>query len=97
MLHKNKTTPREEALRKKSSHPFSNSSITCKPIYLPKSFAPKRIVIRNNTRKIKNNTLAILAAPAAIPVNPNRAAMIAIMKKVIDHLSIIKNFMKINK
>ena len=58
------------------------------PIYLPKSFAPKMIVIRNNTRKIKNNTLAILAAPAAIPVNPKSAAMIAMTKKVIDHLSI---------
>jgi len=46
------------------------------------------IVIRNNTRNIKNSTLAILAAPAAIPVNPNRAAMMAIIKKVIDHLSI---------
>ena len=54
------------------------------------------IVIRNNTRKIKNNTLAILAAPAAIPVNPNRAAMIAIMKKVIDHLSITKVLIKIS-
>ena len=65
--------------------------------YLPKSFAPNIIVIRNNTRKIKNNTLAILAAPAAIPVNPNSAAIIAIMKKVIDHLSIIKKFSKISK
>ena len=60
--------------------------------YLPKSFAPNIIVSRNNTRKIKNNTLAMLAAPAVIPVNPNRAAIIAIMKKVIDHLSIIKKF-----
>jgi hypothetical protein len=57
-------------------------------IYLPKSFAPNIIVMRNNTRNIKNSTLAILAAPAAIPVNPNRAAMMAIIKKVIDHLSI---------
>jgi hypothetical protein len=56
--------------------------------YLPKSFAPKIIVIRNNTRKIKNKTLAMLAAPAAIPVNPNKAAIIAIMKNVIDHFNI---------
>ena len=57
-------------------------------IHLPKSFAPNKIVIRNNTRKIKNKTLAILAAPAAIPVKPNKAAIIAMIKKVIDHLSI---------
>ena len=54
------------------------------------------IVIRNNTRKIKNSVLAILAAPAAIPVNPNRAAMIAMMKKVTDHLSITKVLIKIS-
>ena len=57
-------------------------------IYFPKSFAPNKIVIRNNTRKIKNKTFAILAAPDAIPVNPNKAAMIAIIKNVTDHLSI---------
>ena len=34
----------------------------------------------------------MLAAPAAMPPNPNRAAMIAIMKNVIDHLSITKVF-----
>lgn len=29
----------------------------------------------NNTIKIKNRTLAILAAPAAIPLNPNTPAI----------------------
>lgn len=42
--------------------------------------------------KIKNNTLAIEAAPAAIPVNPNMAAMIAMTTKIIAHLIIIKKF-----
>src|SRR5438094_8462900 len=34
----------------------------------------------NSTRKMKNNTLAISAAPAAIPVKPKTAATIATMK-----------------
>lgn len=42
--------------------------------------------------KIKNKTLAIEAAPAAIPVKPNMAAIIAITMKITAHLSIIKNF-----
>lgn len=37
---------------------------------------------KNNTIKIKNNTLAIEAAPADIPVNPNSPAMIATTKKM---------------
>jgi len=37
----------------------------------------------NNTRKIKNNTLAIPAAPAAIPPNPKIAAIIATTRKII--------------
>ena len=52
--------------------------------------------ISNNTSqitmKIKNKVLAIEAAPAAIPVNPNIAATMAITKKIADHLSIIKIF-----
>lgn len=42
--------------------------------------------------KIKNNTFAIEAAPAAIPVKPNTAAMIAITTKIIAHLSMIIKF-----
>ncbi len=44
--------------------------------------APKMMTIRKRTRKIKNNTLAIAAAPAAIFVNPKIAAVIAIIKKI---------------
>ena len=43
---------------------------------------------RNKTIKIKNNTLAISAAPAAMPVNPNTAAISAIIKNVADHFNI---------
>ena len=57
--------------------------------YFPKSFAPNINVSINKTMKIKNNTLAIEAAPAAIPVKPNMAAIIAITTKMIAHLSII--------
>lgn len=45
--------------------------------------------ITNNTRKIKNNILAIDAAPAAIPLKPNMAAIIATTKKVTTHRNII--------
>lgn len=60
--------------------------------YLPKSFAPKITVSKNNTIKMKNNTFAIEAAPAAIPVKPNNAAIIAITKKITAYLSIINKF-----
>jgi len=56
--------------------------------YFPKIFAPKMTTIRKRTRKMKNNTLAIEAAPAAIPVKPKIPAIIAIMKKMAAHLSI---------
>jgi hypothetical protein len=51
--------------------------------------------IKKRTRKIKNNTLAMEAAPAAIPVKPKIAAIIAIMKNIAAHLS-IKKILKIN-
>jgi len=44
---------------------------------------------KNKTKKIKNKTLAIEAAPAAIPPKPNIAAIIATTKKVIDQRIII--------
>jgi hypothetical protein len=56
--------------------------------YLPKIFDPKIKTIINKTRKIKNNTLAIEAAPAAMPVKPNIAATMAIIKNIAAHLSI---------
>ena len=46
-------------------------------------------VSTNRIIKIKNNTFAIDAAPAAIPPNPNTAATIAIIKNITVHLSII--------
>ena len=57
-------------------------------IYLPKIFAPNIIVKRNNTIKMKNRTFAMEAAPAAIPVNPKIAAMMAIIKNITAYLSI---------
>jgi hypothetical protein len=42
----------------------------------------------NSTKNIKNKILAIEAAPAAIPVKPKIAAIIAIMKNMAAHLSI---------
>jgi hypothetical protein len=56
--------------------------------FLLKTVNPRINAIRNNTINIENKTLATDAAPSAIPVNPNIAATIAIMKKVADHLSI---------
>jgi hypothetical protein len=43
---------------------------------------PATSAIRNNTMKMKNNILAMEAAPAAIPVKPNTAATIATIKKI---------------
>jgi len=56
--------------------------------YFPKIFAPKMRTSIKRTRKIKNNILAIEAAPAAMPVKPKIAAIIAIMKNIAAHLSI---------
>ena len=44
-----------------------------------------------SARKIKNNILAIEAAPAAIPVKPKIAATIAIIKKIAAHFSITQS------
>ena len=48
--------------------------------------------MRNRTIKIKNRIFAIPAAPAAIPPNPNTAAIIAMTKKMTVQRSIIKKF-----
>lgn len=50
---------------------------------------PKMRATTKNTKKIKKIILAIDAAPAAISVNPKTDAMIAITRKISDHLSII--------
>ena len=44
------------------------------------------------TKKIKKMTLATDAAPAAMPVKPKIAAMIAIIKKIADHFNIVSVF-----
>lgn len=59
--------------------------------YLPLVPRTTRL-IRNRTRKTKNNILAIDAAPAAIPVNPNTAAINARTKNMITHLNMITYF-----
>jgi hypothetical protein len=43
---------------------------------------PSNKVTIKSTRKIKNRTLAIEAAPAAIPPKPNTAATMAIIKNI---------------
>ena len=47
---------------------------------------------RNSTIKIKNNTLAIDAAPAAIPKKPKTPAMMAIIKKITVQRNICFDF-----
>jgi len=61
---------------------------SCPGIYFPKIFDPKIKTRINKTRKIKNSTLAIEAAPAAMPVKPNMAATMAMIKNIAAHLSI---------
>ncbi len=51
--------------------------------------------IKNNTTKMKNKILAIDAAPAAIPKNPNIPAMMAIIKKITVQRNIMSILMVI--
>jgi len=53
---------------------------------------PKMRDNKKRTMKIKNKILAIEAAPAAIPPNPNTAAIIATMRKVTVQRNMILNF-----
>ena len=52
--------------------------------------APNTSDSTNKTRKIKNSTFAIEAAPSAIPPKPKMAATIAIIKKITDQRNIIQ-------
>ena len=52
--------------------------------------------ITNSTRKIKNRILAIPAALAAMPVNPNSPAIKATTKNINDQRNIASVFLKIN-
>ncbi len=64
-----------------STLPFVYTSV------FPKDF-PNNSDRTNRIRKIKNKTLAIPAAPAATPPNPNNAAISAITKNVTVQRSI---------
>ena len=57
-----------------------------------KILAPNTSDSTNNTRKMKNNTFAIPAAPAAIPPNPNNAATSAMTRNVIVQRNIKLGF-----
>ncbi len=57
-----------------------------------KSEDPATSAITNKTKNIKNKILAMDAAPAAIPVNPNTAATIATIKKISAQRNIVLSF-----
>ena len=61
---------------------FQNRDSHALYLHLLKMLAPKTSDSTKSTKKIKNNTLAIEAAPAAIPPNPKIAATIAIIRNV---------------
>jgi hypothetical protein len=56
---------------------------------------PKISETINKTRKIKNNILAMEAAPAAMPPNPKMAAMIATIRNITVQRNIVYSFMVI--
>ena len=58
--------------------------------------APNTSDSTKSTKKIKNKTLAIEAAPAAIPPNPKIAATIAIIRKVTVQRNIVIKFKGLN-
>lgn len=60
--------------------------------YFLKTVYPSIPVINTSTMNIKNIVLAIEAAPSAIPVKPNIAATMAIMRKMAVHFSIMKYY-----
>ena len=65
----------------------------CSNNYFPPNILEPNIKTKiNNTKKMKNKILAIEAAPAAMPVKPKIAAIIAITKNMAAHLSIHKSF-----
>jgi hypothetical protein len=57
-----------------------------------KIVTPSIAVITTRARNIKNNTLATDVAPAAMPVKPKIAAIIAITKKIAAHFNIVMRF-----
>ena len=63
--------------------------------YFLKRVSPSIKLITTSTIKIKNMVLAIDAAPAAIPLKPNMAAMIAITKKIAVHFNMMFSFLNV--
>jgi len=63
----------------------------CSAVYST-DFLPSISESRKNTMKIKNNTFAIPAALAAMPVNPNIPAIIATTRKIIVQRNIALYF-----
>ena len=61
-------------------------------IYTSVLLLPKSKLSTNSTRKIKNNTLAIPAAPAATPPKPKIAAIIATIRKITVQRNITFSF-----
>ncbi len=57
---------------------------------------PNTIITSHTAKKMKNKTLAIDAAPAAISVNPKTAAIIAIIKNANDQRNIVCNLWLMN-
>jgi hypothetical protein len=57
-------------------------------LHLLKRLAPKSSVTTKSVRNIKNKIFAIEAAPAAMPPKPKMAAMMAMIKNVIDQRNI---------
>lgn len=57
--------------------------------FLPNREAPKMSAPMNNTIKMKKIIFAIPAALAAMSVNPSTAAMMAMIKKIADHFSMM--------
>jgi hypothetical protein len=79
-------------LKMKKDFPETRKSLSHQVAYLLNMLAPNKIAITNSARKIKNKTLAISAAPSAIPPNPNIAAMMAMIKKITDQRNILLVF-----
>jgi len=70
---------------------LTNRNLSGRPMPIKRYFRtrPNNNEITNSTRKIKNKTLAILAAPAAIPPKPNIAAIKATTRNMIVQRNIL--------
>ncbi len=77
-----------------ASHVYKINVYTfCCTQTLGRCIKPTSRAITKSRIKTKKRTRPIPAAAAAIPVNPNRAAMIAITKKITAHLNMVCSFL----